>query len=185
MTEKLDRQDIAAHRLTPLKQYSRWDRIRLMLWSLISRLFWGSPRHLYGWRNQLLRFFGARVGRGVRIYPSVKIFAPWKLSIGDEVTVAWGVMLYNLAPITIGSRTIVSQKVHLCAGNHDCHQAHLPFTNRPITVESDCWICAEAFVGSGVTLSRLAVGAARAVVVKSVAERTIVGGNPAVIIGTR
>jgi putative colanic acid biosynthesis acetyltransferase WcaF len=52
-------------------------------------------------------------------------------------------------------------------------------------VESDCWICAEAFVGSGVTLSRLAVVAARAVVVKSVAERTIVGGNPAVIIGTR
>ena len=185
MTDKLEHHDIAAHRLTPLKQYTRWDRYRRVMWGLISPLFWGSPRHLYGLRNQLLRFFGARVGRGVRIYPSVKVFAPWSLTLGDEVTLAWGVTLYNLASISIGSRTIVSQNAHLCAGNHDCRQAHLPFTNRPIVVGEDCWICADAFVGSGVTLNRLAVVAARAVVVKSVPERAIVGGNPAVIIGER
>jgi putative colanic acid biosynthesis acetyltransferase WcaF len=185
MSPKLEHHDIAAHRLTPLRQYSRWDRIRLLAWGLAGILFRGSPRHLYGWRNQLLRIFGARIGRSVRVYPSVRIFAPWNLAIGDEVTIAWGVTLYNLAPIAIGNRTIVSQKAHLCSGNHDCRQAHLPFKNRPIVVGDDCWICADAFVGSGVTLGRLAVVAARAVVIKSVPERKIVGGNPAAIIGER
>ncbi len=127
----------------------------------------------------MLRVFGAKVGRAVRVYPSADIFAPWKLTIGDETTLAWGVRLYNLAEIAIGSRCIVSQGAHLCAGNHDFRQAHLPFNNRPIVIESDCWICADAFVGSGVTVGRLAVVGARAVVTKNVPPRAVMAGNPA------
>lgn len=182
---RLERHDIAAHRLTPLAQYSRRDRIRRVAWGLASPLFSASPRHFYSWRNQMLRWFGAKIGKGVRVYPSVKVFAPWNLILEDEVTVAWGVVLYDLAPIHICARTIISQSAHLCSGNHDCRQPHLPFTNKPIMIKEDCWICTEAYVGPGVTIERLGVVAARAVVVRSVPERMIVGGNPAVVIGER
>jgi putative colanic acid biosynthesis acetyltransferase WcaF len=185
MSQKIDRFDIAANRRIVPRQYTRRDRVRLLLWALLGPLFWASPRHLYGWRNQILRIFGARIGRSVRIYPSARIFAPWNLEIGDEASVAWGVTLYNLAPISIGARSIVSQNAHLCSGDHDFRQSHFPFKNRPIAVGEDCWICADAFIGPGVTLGRLVVVAARAAVVKSVPDRKIVGGNPASIIGER
>jgi putative colanic acid biosynthesis acetyltransferase WcaF len=46
-------------------------------------------------------------------------------------------------------------------------------------------VCADAFVGPGVTVGEGAVVAARAVAVDDVAAWTIVGGNPARKIKTR
>lgn len=180
-----EQHDIAAHRKTSSATYSRWDLVRRILWSLVSPAFRFSPRHFYGWRNLLLRAFGAKVGRAVRIYPSVRVFVPWQLSVGDEVTIGWNVTLYCLAPISIGARSIVSQNAHLCSGDHDLRSPELPFRNRPILIESDCWVCADAFVGPGVTLGKLAVAGARAVVMKDVATGTVVAGNPARVVGER
>lgn len=175
----IERHDIVAHRSTPFGLYSKADFARRIFWAALAPLFRYSPRHLYGWRNLMLRGFGAQIGIGVRIYPSARIFAPWKLRIGDEVSIAWDVRIYNLAEVMIGDRCIVSQNAHLCAGNHDHRQPHLPFTNKPIVVESDCWICTDAFIGSGVTVGRLAVVGARAVVTKNVPPRAVMAGNPA------
>ena len=58
-------------------------------------------------------------------------------------------------------------------------------TKPPISIGDEVWICADAFVGPGVTVSDRAVVGARAVVVKDVEEDEIVGGNPAKIIGKR
>ena len=174
----IERHDIIAHRGIAAGFYSKADFARRILWGAIGPLFRCSPRHFYGWRNLLLRLFGASIGRGVRIYPSVRVFAPWKLAVGDECSIAWDVRLYDLAPIHIGARCIVSQGAHLCAGNHDYRQPHLPFTNKPILIDDDVWICADAFVGSGVTVGRLAVVGARAVVTKSVPPRAVMAGNP-------
>lgn len=181
----LERHDIAENMRACGAAYSTRDRVRRVLWGLLAPLFRWSPRHLYGWRNFLLHRFGATIGRQVRIYPSVRIFAPWHLTVGDEASVGWDVIIYNLAPIAIGARSIVSQYAHLCSGNHDHRQAHLPFANRPIVIEPDCWICTEAFVGPGVTVGRLAVVGARAVVMKTVLPREIVVGNPARVVGER
>ena len=175
----INQHNIQAHRGIAAGYYSKVDFARRILWALLTPFFRWSPRHLYGWRNFLLRCFGARIGRSVRIYPSARIFAPWKLIIGDDVSLAWDVRIYNLASISIGDRCLISQGAHLCAGNHDYRQSHLPFTNKPIQIEADCWICADAFVGSGVTVGRLAVVGARAVVTKNVPERAVLAGNPA------
>lgn len=181
----LEQHDIPGNQRACAGAYSTRDRVRRVLWGLIGPFFRWSPRLLYGWRNLLLRCFGAKLGRAVRVYPSARIFAPWLLELGDEVTVSWDVTIYNLAPITIGPRSIVSQYAHLCSGNHDYKQAHLPFRNAPIVVESDCWICTDAFIGPGVTIGKLAVVSARAVVTRHVAARQIVAGNPAVPVGQR
>ena len=58
--------------------------ITVQLWDFVKFfLFKPSPKALYGWRRFLLRIFGAKIGRGVIIRPSVEITYPWKLSIGD------------------------------------------------------------------------------------------------------
>ena len=47
-------------------------------WIVQATLFRCSPQALYGWRRFLLRLFGAQVGRGVIIRPTVEITYPWK-----------------------------------------------------------------------------------------------------------
>ena len=55
----------------------------------------------------------------------------------------------------------------------------------PIAIEEEAWVCADAFVGPGVTVGKRAVVGARAVVVKDVEAGTIVVGNPSSVVGRR
>jgi putative colanic acid biosynthesis acetyltransferase WcaF len=133
----------------------------------------------------MLRAFGATVGRAVHVHPTVRITIPWNLSIGDYSAVGDGVILYALGPIAIGARTTISQGAHICAGTHDWRCRTMPLIKPPVSIGSDAWICADAFVGPGVTVSDAAILGARAVVMKDVGSGVIVAGNPAQPIGTR
>ncbi|MDG1668449.1 MAG: putative colanic acid biosynthesis acetyltransferase [Opitutae bacterium] len=121
----------------------------------------------------------------MNIYPSVEIMIPWNLSIGDYATVGDGATLYALGQIRIGSGATVSQGAHLCAGTHDYEAAAFTLIKSSVTIEDRAWICADAFVGPGVTIGKGAVVAARAVAVKSVEDWAVVGGNPAKMIKVR
>ena len=167
------------------QKYGAGTQVARVLWALVRPLFALSPRPLWGWRRFLLRLFGARVGRAVHIYPSVRVAMPWNLAVGDESAVGDRVHLYNLGPFTIGRQVTISHQAHLCGGTHDHRQASFPLVKCPITVDDGAWICAEAFIGPGVTVGAGAIVAARAVAVKDVAPGQIVGGNPARLIGQR
>ena len=168
------------------RKYSRREQVLRLLWGLVGwPLFRLSPRPCFGWRRFVLRRFGARVGRQVHIYPSVEIYFPWNLTIGGWSALGEGVRVYNLGPVTIVSRVTISQRAHLCAGTHDFRDPAMPLLKPPITIADQVWVCAEAFVGPGVTVGEGAVVGARAVVVKDVAPWTIMAGNPAREIGKR
>jgi putative colanic acid biosynthesis acetyltransferase WcaF len=127
----------------------------------------------------LLRLFGAEVGANVNIHNSATIYFPWKLSIGDWSAIGENAMIYNLGPITIGEQVTISQNAHLCAGTHDHTDPAMPLEKPPIIVRDQAWVCADAFVGPGVTIGEGAVVAARTVAVKDVDDWMIVAGNPA------
>jgi putative colanic acid biosynthesis acetyltransferase WcaF len=132
-----------------------------------------------------LRFFGAKIGRGVHIYPTVRIAVPWNLHIADEASVGDSVILYSLGSIFIGRSATVSQHAHLCAGTHDYQCADMPLIKSPISIGPGAWVCADAFVGPGVTIGEMAVVGARAVIIKDVAPNVIVVGNPGRVVGER
>src|SRR5262245_48779901 len=88
-------------------------------WLTQALLFRPSPQVAYGFRRLLLRAFGARIGRGVVIRPSVVVTYPWKVEIGDFAWVGDDAVLYSLGEIRIGANSVVSQKSYLCAGDHD------------------------------------------------------------------
>jgi len=162
------------------RKYTTSELVQRVLWMIVGKpLFRWSPRPLFGWRRFILRAFGATVGTGVNIYSSATIYFPWNLTIGDWSSIGEEAMIYNLGPITIGEQVTVSQQAHLCAGTHDHTDPAMPLLKPPITIEDQAWICADAFVGSNVTVGEGAIVGARAVAVKDVPEWTIVGGNPA------
>jgi putative colanic acid biosynthesis acetyltransferase WcaF len=166
-------------------KYSRREQLRRILWALAAPLFRCSPRVCFGWRSFLLRRFGARVGRGTHIYNSAIIYMPWNLTIGDQSCIGEWALVYSLGPVTIGSRTTISQRVHLCAGTHDHTDPVLPLRKPPIAIGDQAWVCADAFVGPGVTVGNGAVVGARAVVTRDVEPWVVVAGNPARMIRKR
>ena len=166
--------------------WSTRDKIKRTVWMLIGRpMFRFSFHNWYGFRVRILRLFGARVGQGVRIRPSVHIEIPWHLTFADGVTVGDGAILYSLGHITIGAHTIVSQYAHLCAGTHDYTDHRFLLLRPPITIAEDVWIGADAFVGPNVHVGRQAVLGARSSTYKSLDAGMVYIGNPAKSIKSR
>jgi putative colanic acid biosynthesis acetyltransferase WcaF len=160
----------------------------------LGRMFWGwtwilffrpSPRCLHGWRRFWLRLFGARIGRGARVYSAARIWAPWNLEMGDHSCLGPDVDCYCVAPIRIGAHAMVSQYSYLCAATHDYEHPHLPLIAAPITIGEGAWVTADVFVGPGVTIGEGAVVGARSSVFKDVEPWTVVGGSPARFIKPR
>ena len=169
--------DIEANRNA--QKYTRAELATRLLWAAVKPLFRFSPRLCYGWRNFLLLLFGAKVGRGVRIHNRVDIFYPANLEIGDFSSVNFDALLYNLGPLRIGKNVTISQRTHLCGGSHDPRDPLMALEKHPITIGDQAWVCADAFVGPGVTLGPESLAAACSVVIKDVPAHTIVAGNPA------
>lgn len=175
-------------RVDPRRQasFSLANRLRRLTWGVVYvLLFRPSPRPCHRWRAFLLRGFGANLGRDCHVYPKVKIWAPWNLMLDDQAGIADDVICYSMAPIILGKRVIVSQGAHLCTGTHDYESADFQLYALPIQVEEDAWLCAECFVGPGVTIGAGAVIGARAVVTKSMPAWTVCAGNPCRPLKTR
>jgi putative colanic acid biosynthesis acetyltransferase WcaF len=175
--------DIAANRQAT--KHSPGELARRVMWSLGRLAFRLSPRPCFGWRRFVLRCFGAEIGAHVNTCPSTWIYFPWNLTVGDWSAIGEEAFIYNLGPVTLGEKVTISHRAQLCAGTHDYTQPDLPLLKPPIVIHSHAWICADAFVGPGITIGEGVIVGARAVVTKNVEPWTIVVGNPAKVVKKR
>lgn len=157
-----------ANKLARLLWQAAW-----LFWFRPSPWFWHAPR------RALLRLFGAAVGKRVQVMPSVQIWAPWNLALGDCATVGAGVDLYAVDRIEIGAHATISQRAFLCTATHDVGHPNMPLVTAPIRIGAGAWVCAEAYVHPGVEIGVDAVAGVRAAVLRDVPPGQIVGGNPA------
>jgi putative colanic acid biosynthesis acetyltransferase WcaF len=145
-------------------------------WLVLARF---TPPPLHGWRRLVLRAFGARVGKGARVHASVSVWLPANLELGENCLIGPGVRLYNQGHITIGARSVVSQRAHICASTHDISDPHFQLVCRPIRIGRQCWVAAEAFVGPGVTMGDRSVLSARGALFTNAEADEVYSGNPA------
>lgn len=156
--------------------------IWMACWLILARF---TPPPLHAWRRLVLRAFGARVAQGARVHASVSIWHPGHLELGANVLVGPGARLYNQGRITIGARTVISQRAHLCASTHDVRDPHFQLVMRPIVIGEGCWVAAEAFVGPGVTMGDRAVLGARGALFRDAERDSVYLGNPALFVKER
>ena len=171
-------QDLSKFRMPP--GFRGRSALAVQLWWLVqATLFRWSPQFMYGWRRAILRFFGAKVGQGVIIRPSVTVTYPWKVQIGDHAWVGDDVVLYSLGEISIGRNAVVSQGSYLCAGTHDYQSPAFDILSKPVVVEDEAWVATDVFVAPGVTVGRGAVVGARSSVFTDLPAMMLCVGSPA------
>ncbi|MGE6829711.1 WcaF family extracellular polysaccharide biosynthesis acetyltransferase [Priestia megaterium] len=167
--------------------YSRGKKgsIVIIWWLIQSSLFRLSFHNMYGWRNFLLRLFGAKIGQGVKIRSSAKFTYPWKVTIGDYSWIGDNVQFYCLDTIYVGSNCIVSQESYLCTGSHNIKDPHFGLIVKPIIIKDGAWVASDVFVYPGVTINEMAVVAARSTVIKDIPANEVHAGSPAKYIKKR
>jgi putative colanic acid biosynthesis acetyltransferase WcaF len=156
-------------------------RLTRLLWYTINAICFNSwliPSSLV--KIQLLRLFGASIGKGVVIKPKVNIKYPWKLSIGDYSWIGEGVWIDNLAEVTIGDNCCISQGAMLLTGNHNFKKSSFDLMIGEIHLCSGSWVGAMTVVGPGVTLKENAILTVGSVASSDLDANSIYRGNPAV-----
>jgi putative colanic acid biosynthesis acetyltransferase WcaF len=149
------------------------------LWLLAQAIFVSSSIPGRWHRVTLLRLFGAKIGRGVVIKPRVRVKFPWRLEIGDFSWIGEDAWIDNLAKVTIGSHSCVSQGVYLCTGSHDWSAEGFDLVVAPILVGDKVWIAAKGVVGPGVEIGSGAVLALGGVATSNLKSNWIHAGVPA------
>lgn len=178
--------DLSAYNNDWFKATIGASRIRQVTWYIVNILFFMNPLNpISSIKCTLLRWFGARVGKGVVLKPSINIKYPWKLTVGDFSWIGENVWIDNLAQVTIGANVCISQGAMLLTGNHDYTKSTFDLIVKPIKLEDGVWIGAQSLVCPGILCASHAVLAARSVATKDLEEFTIYQGNPAVPVRQR
>ena len=161
---------------------------------IVKRMLWYFTNHLvfnHGLlpfsllKTSILRFFGARIGRGVHIKPSVNIKYPWLLEIGDYVWIGEKVWIDNLTDVKIGSNVCLSQGAMLLTGNHNYKKVKFDLMTGEIKIEDGVWIGAKAIVCPGVTCHDHSILGVNSVAATDLVSHGIYRGNPAELIKKR
>jgi putative colanic acid biosynthesis acetyltransferase WcaF len=156
-------------------------KFKQLLWFVTNGLFFANPLFPFSLvKVILLRIFGAKIGKGVLIKPSINVKYPWKLSIGNYVWIGENVWIDNLCNITIKDNVCISQGALLLTGSHDHTKTSFDFLANEIILEEGVWIGAKAVVGSGVTCKAHSILGINSVAETDLRSYVIYKGNPAV-----
>ena len=161
-------------------------RFKQVCWYFINVFFFINPLNpSSALKCTLLKWFGAKLGKGVIIKPGVNIKYPWKLVIGDYVWIGEKVWIDNLAFVVIGDHVCISQGAMLLTGNHNYKKNSFDLIVQKIVLEEGVWLGAGSVVCPGVTVSSHAVLSVQSIATKNLAGFGIYAGNPAVFIRKR
>jgi putative colanic acid biosynthesis acetyltransferase WcaF len=178
MDERREYQDLSRFRMPPGFR-GRSAAVVQVWWIVQDTLFRMSPQVCYGWRNFLLRLFGAKIGMKVQIRSTTRVTYPWKLTIGDYVWVGDDCVFYTLGEVVVGSHVAIAHDVYFCTGLHEYNRIDFPIGQKPIHIEDEVWLPNDIFIGPGVTIRKGAIVGARSTVLSDLPSGMICYGNPA------
>jgi acetyltransferase-like isoleucine patch superfamily enzyme len=132
----------------------------------------------------------SRIGYGCEILKGSQFIFPERTVIGSFVHIESGAFLHAQGGININDHAILGPGVVILTSTHRHRGARLvPYDEVdllcPVTIERAAWIGMRAMILPGVTVAEGSIVGAGAVLTKSFPAGSILGGNPAVLIGQR
>jgi acetyltransferase-like isoleucine patch superfamily enzyme len=107
-----------------------------------------------------------------------------EIRVGRNVFVNQNCTLYDLGGLDIADDVMIGPNVSIITAGHPLEPSrrHAATIGKPIVIERNVWIAANATTIGGVTVGENSVVAAGSVVTRDVPRNRLVGGNPARII---
>ncbi|GGD75640.1 acyltransferase [Microbacterium murale] len=134
-------------------------------------------------RWMLLRASGIPVERSV--IDARGFIGSRTVTIGKGSSLNYGVFLDGSAQVSIGRGVSIGMNALVLTGSHELGSPDKragELNSAPVTIEDGAWIGANAVILPGVTVGRGAVVGTGAIVMKDVAEGSVVMGNPARVV---
>lgn len=126
---------------------------------------------------------------GTAVDPSTTVFVPFHtnfgrfIELGKNVFINHGCTFLDLGGVKVEDDVMIGPQVCVVTENHPLNPAdRKALVTKPITIQRNAWIGANATILPGVTIGENSVVAAGAVVSKDVPPNTVVAGVPAKVI---
>jgi acetyltransferase-like isoleucine patch superfamily enzyme len=106
------------------------------------------------------------------------------INVGRNVFINQNCTFYDLGGLDIGDDVMIGPNVSIITSSHPVEpsQRRAFVIAKPIVIERNVWVAADATIIGGITVGENSVVAASSVVTKDVPPNTLVGGNPARVI---
>lgn len=159
---------------------------------LIQKLNNISPDNVEEINNTLKELLG-NLGENARIITPFYADFGRHIYLDDNVIINYGCSFLDTGKIEIGSFTMIGPDVKIYTANHpvsaseryyidENNQTYWHTSAKPVKIGSRSWIGGGSIICPGVTIGSNVVIAAGSVVVKSIPDNVIAGGNPCKII---
>lgn len=140
-------------------------------------------------RYAVYKLFFKRIASMPCIRVGVRFAFMRNISLGQGVGINANTYVYGRGGIDFGDNVLIGPGCAIVAGEHDFATgapiSQVRSSPKPVVLESDCWIGANAVILPGVTIGRGAVIGAGAVVTRNAEPYGIYAGVPARKIGER
>ena len=127
---------------------------------------------------------GHKVDESFSLIPPFYTAGGENIRVGRNVFINQNCTMYDLGGIDIADDVMIGPNVSIITAGHPLapSQRRTSVIGRPIVIERNVWIAANAIIIGGVTVGENSVVAAGSVVTRDVPPNTLVGGNPARVI---
>ncbi len=132
--------------------------------------------------NEYIKRQLGECGTGVRIHGPLRLSAPRRVRLGNNVHINANAFIRAEGGLSIGDNTHISRNLTLYTVNHDYQGKRLPYdeclVQKPVQIGRNVWIGMNVNIAPGVTIGDGAIIAMGAVISRDVAPLSIVGGAP-------
>lgn len=136
-------------------------------------------------RDIMSKIIGKEVDETFSMFPPFYTDCGKNIHLGKNVFINSGCKFQDQGGIYIGDGALIGHSVMIATLNHQMAvEKRGNLIPKPVHIGKSAWIGSNATILPGITIGDGAIIAAGAVVTKDVAEKTIVGGNPARVIKT-
>lgn len=136
-------------------------------------------------RLEIIRQLIPNAGEGLWLQPPFYCDYGSNITLGEKVFFNFNCVVLDVAPVTIGDRTLFGPAVQIYTATHPLDHAQraagLEYA-KPITIGADVWIGGGAIICPGVTIGDRAVIGAGSVVTKDIPADVLAAGNPCRVI---
>ena len=138
-------------------------------------------------RSRILKELLPHAGAGLWLQPPFYCDYGSHITIGKSVFFNFNCVILDVAPVTIGDRTLIGPNVQIYAATHplDYRVRASGLENAmPIVIGEDVWIGGSAVICPGVTIGNRSVIGAGSVVTRNIPDDVFAAGNPCRVIRT-